>query len=77
MSPNHIGTTFHLHTRKNPKAGELLNPNGDATSVTSTHFNAGHKTAFIIHGWHGIENDTWIELMTAALLKNVSVRDTI
>jgi hypothetical protein len=39
--------------------------------VSTAHFNGQHKTVFIVHGFHGEENDNWISLMTSALLKDV------
>ncbi|XP_071120971.1 inactive pancreatic lipase-related protein 1-like [Mytilus edulis] len=73
LSPEHIATTFHLYTRANPTNGQLLDPNGTGASVKSTHFNGAHKTVFIIHGFHGEEDNNWIKLMTSALVKNFNV----
>ncbi|CAG2232276.1 PLRP1 [Mytilus edulis] len=73
LSPEHIATTFHLYTRANPTNGQLLDPNGTGASVKSTHFNGAHRTVFIIHGFHGEEDNNWIKLMTSALVKNFNV----
>ncbi|CAG2232270.1 Pancreatic triacylglycerol lipase [Mytilus edulis] len=69
LSPDHINTSFHLYTQANPSNGQLLNPNGGAGSLRSTHFGLAHKTVFIIHGYHGTENNPWIPLMKDPLLK--------
>ncbi|XP_063399722.1 pancreatic lipase-related protein 2-like [Mytilus trossulus] len=69
LSPDHINTSFHLYTQANPSNGQLLNPNGGAGSLRSTHFGLSHKTVFIIHGYHGTENNPWIPLMKDPLLK--------
>ena len=67
LSPDHIGTLLHLHTRQNPTKSISL----DTKSLSTAHFNGQHKTVFIVHGFHGEENDNWISLMTSALLKDV------
>jgi len=67
LSPDHIGTLCHLHTRQNPTKSISL----DTKSLSTTHFNGQHKTVFIVHGFHGEENDNWISQMTSALLKEV------
>jgi len=67
LSPHHIGTLFHLHTRQNPTKSISL----DTKSLRTTHFNGQHKTVFIVHGFHGEENDNWISQMTSTLLKEV------
>ena len=67
LSPDHIGTLFHLHTRQSPTKSINL----DTKSLSTAHFNGQHKTVFIVHGFHGEENNNWISQMTSALLKEV------
>ena len=51
-SPETIGTTFYLHTRKDRIGFKLLD-DSDVSKLKASDYDGNKKTMFIIHGWKG------------------------
>ncbi|XP_019558013.3 pancreatic triacylglycerol lipase [Aedes albopictus] len=54
LEPSFIAETdvfFRLYTRANPENDQILKPN-DTSSIANSHFDPGHPTRFLIHGWN-------------------------
>ncbi|KAH9526200.1 hypothetical protein DERF_000300 [Dermatophagoides farinae] len=80
-SPESIGTTFSLHTRKNPIEGEPLDyddddDNNDQDSSTTgksipirSSFNSTNGVKIIIHGFGSSSKRPWVQKMTEVLLQ--------
>lgn len=71
-SPEAIGTTFTLHTRKNPIDGDRLDYE-NSTSLLQSNFNGSNPVKIIIHGFGSSGKRPWVMQMTEALLYAVKV----
>lgn len=70
-SPDHIRPSFTLHTRQNVNStSQQLDPYRPST-ITASSYDVHHKTAFIVHGFHGTKNDEWVQPLVKALLDEV------
>jgi hypothetical protein len=70
-SPDHIRTSFTLHTRQDVNCtSQQLDPYRPSTN-TASDYNVHHKTAFFVHGFHGTKTDEWIQPLVKALLDEV------
>lgn len=70
-SPDHIRPSFTLHTRQNVNStSQQLDPFRLST-ITASNYDVHHKTAFIVHGFHGTKSDEWIQPLVKALLDEV------
>jgi hypothetical protein len=69
--PDHIRQSFTLHTRQNVHfTSQQLDPYRPST-ITASSYDVHHKTAFIVHGFHGTNTDEWIQPLVKALLDEV------
>ena len=69
--PDHIRQSFTLHTRQNVHfTSQQLDPYRPST-ITASSYDVHHKTAFIVHGFHGTNTDEWIQTLVKALLDEV------
>jgi len=66
-SPESIGTTFTLYTRKNNIDGQKLD-HENSTSLLKSHFNSSNPVKIIIHGFGSSGRRPWVLQMTEALL---------
>jgi len=72
-SPDYIRPSFTLHTRQNVNStSQQLDPYRPST-ITASSYDVHHKTAFIVHGFHGTKNDEWVQPLVKALLDEVWV----
>jgi hypothetical protein len=70
-SPDHIRPSFTLRTRQNVNStSQQLDPYRPST-ITASRYDVHHKTAFIVHGFHGTKTDDWIQPLVKALLDEV------
>ena len=66
-SPESIGTTFYLNTRKNPSVPQVLD-NTDGSTVLGSYFDPAKETKIICHGFTEDGNKQWLVDMSMELL---------
>merc|ERR1712050_428078 len=63
-----LGTTFILHTRKNPVDEQSFSADKPET-ISNSNFDAGKDTKVIVHGLNGTGRKQWVKDLTKELLK--------
>ncbi|XP_022425225.1 inactive pancreatic lipase-related protein 1 [Delphinapterus leucas] len=67
-SPENIGTRFLLYTNENPNNFQILIPS-DPSTIEASNFQTDRKTRFIIHGFIGKGDESWLVDMCKNMFK--------